>query len=243
LNAGGKIDCGRTRGVTIFNCIKPEEAGVAAKTATRSKKKRGRRASIVKPVYATAAATRQIWLTFDDGPHPTSTDKVLATLAQHGIKATFFVVGENVKTRKAIVQRAFDAGHRIGNHSYSHPNLTTLSAVQVRDQIVKTEALIGTFMGNKKIFRPPYGAHNAQVDQLIRGHGYRSIFWNVDTEDWNKKNQPTGWITLGLNQIKVRSDCRVLNHDIHATTAANLATFIQRIKQLGNVTFMDPSTL
>jgi peptidoglycan/xylan/chitin deacetylase (PgdA/CDA1 family) len=218
---------------------------VAARTATTAKKskKKSTRASVVKPVYAAAAATRHVWLTFDDGPHPTNTDKVLATLAQHGIKATFFVVGENVKSRKAVVQRAFDAGHRIGNHSYSHPNLTTLSAVQVRDQIVKTEALIGSLLGKAKLFRPPYGAHNARVDQLISAHGYRSIFWNVDTEDWNKKYQPTGWITRGLNQIKVRDDCRVLNHDIHATTAANLATFIQRIKQLGNVTFMDPATL
>ena len=216
---------------------------MAAKRATQSKKKAARSASIVKPVYATAAATKHIWLTFDDGPHSTNTDKVLATLAQHGIKATFFVVGENVKTRKAIVQRAFDAGHRIGNHSYSHPNLTTLTEAQIRDQIVKTEALISSFLGKDKLFRPPYGAHNARVDKQISGNGYRSIFWNVDTEDWNKKYQPTGWITLGVNQIKARSDCRVLNHDIHATTAANLATFIQRIKQLGNVSFMDPSTL
>jgi peptidoglycan/xylan/chitin deacetylase (PgdA/CDA1 family) len=219
------------------------EAGVAARTAPTSKKKAARPASILKPVYAAAAATKHIWLTFDDGPHSTNTDKVLATLAQHGIKATFFVVGENVKSRKQIVQRAFDAGHRIGNHSYSHPNLTTLTDAQIRDQIVKTETLISGFLGKAKLFRPPYGAHNARVDKIIAQLGYRSIFWNVDTEDWNKKNQPTGWITLGVNQIKVRSDCRVLNHDIHTTTAANLATFIQRIKQLGNVTFMDPSTL
>lgn len=213
---------------------------MAARTAKTARKKPSR--TTVIPVYA-AVRTKQIWLTFDDGPHPTNTDKVLATLAQHGIKATFFVVGENAKTRKPIVQRIFNAGHRVGNHSYSHPNLTTLSAAQVRDQIVKTDALIGTFHRGGKIFRPPYGAHNARVDGLIAQHGYRSIFWNVDTEDWNKKNQPTGWITQGLNQIKARDDCRVLNHDIHATTAANLGTFIQRIKQLGNVTFMDPATL
>ena len=211
--------------------------------AKRAKRKPGVRSRVMKPIYATARATKRVWLTFDDGPHPTNTDKVLATLAQHGIKATFFVVGENVKARKQVVQRVFDAGHRIGNHSYSHPNLTTLTSVQVRDQIVKTEALISNYLGNEKIFRPPYGAHNARVDSVIAGHGYRSILWNVDTADWNASNQPTRWITLGINQIKARDDCRVLNHDIHKTTADNLGTFIQRIKQLGNVTFMDPAGL
>jgi len=214
-----------------------------AKAANAARKAKRARASVVTPVYAAAARQKKVWLTFDDGPHPANTKKVLTTLAKHGIKATFFVIGQNAKNHIALVKAAFDAGHRIGNHSYSHPNLTTLSAANAKNEIVKTEAVIKAYLGAQKIFRPPYGAHNATVDGIIAGLNYRSIFWTVDTEDWKAANKPTKWITVGVNQIKGRDDCRVLNHDIHPTTADNLDTFIQRIKQLGNVTFMDPATL
>ena len=213
-----------------------------ARKPSRTARATRRRAAAAAPVYA-AAKQKHVWLTFDDGPHPTNTKKVLATLAGHGIKAAFFVVGQNAKSHPTVVKDAFNAGHRIGNHSYSHPNLTTLSAANVRAQIANTEALIKPYLGTKKIFRPPYGAHNATVDGIISSLNYRSIFWNVDTEDWKAANKPTKWITVGINQIKARDDCRVLNHDIHSTTADNLDTFIQRIKALGNVTFMDPADL
>lgn len=214
-----------------------------AAAAKKAKKAAGStRVSVTAPVYA-VAKQKKVWLTFDDGPHPTNTNKVLATLAKHDIKATFFVLGENAKSRLALVKAAFDAGHRIGNHSYSHPNLTTLSAANVKSEIVKTEAIIKAYLGEHKLFRPPYGAHNATVDGIISSLNYRSIFWNVDTEDWKAANKPTKWITVGINQIKTRDDCRVLNHDIHPTTANNLDTFIQRIKSLGNVVFMSPADL
>jgi peptidoglycan-N-acetylglucosamine deacetylase len=194
------------------------------------------------PIYEVAKQKR-VWLTFDDGPHPTNTKKVLTTLTKHGIKATFFVVGQNAKSHLALVRDAFNAGHRIGNHSYTHRNLTTLSAANARSEIARTEAVIKAYLGATKIFRPPYGAHNATVDGILAGLNYRSIFWNVDTEDWKPANKPTKWMTVGINQMKGRDDCRVLNHDIHPTTADNLDTFIQRIKALGNVKFMDPAEL
>jgi peptidoglycan/xylan/chitin deacetylase (PgdA/CDA1 family) len=214
----------------------------AAKASRKTPRTTRTQGGTAVPVYAAGRQTC-VWLTFDDGPHPTHTKKVLATLAGHGIKATFFVLGQNAKGNLAIVQDAFNAGHRIGNHSYSHPNLTTLSAANVRSEITRTEAVIKPYVGAQKIFRPPYGAHNATVDGIITSLSYRSVFWNVDTEDWKAANKPTKWITVGINQIKGRDDCRVLNHDIHPTTADNLDTFIRRIKALGNVKFMDPAEL
>jgi peptidoglycan/xylan/chitin deacetylase (PgdA/CDA1 family) len=219
------------------------KAAKRAKKARKAKKavRRARR-SLAAPVYA-AVKRKSVWLTFDDGPHPANTRKVLTTLAAHGIKATFFVLGENAASRIALVKEAFDAGHRIGNHSYSHPNLTTLGAADVETEIVRTEAVIKAYLGDHKLFRPPYGAHNATVDGIAGGLNYRSIFWNVDTEDWKAANKPAGWIDVGINGMDGRDDCRVLNHDIHPTTADNLDAFIQRIKSLGNVTFMAPADL
>ena len=157
---------------------------MAAKTAKKATRRKAPAPATMTPVYATALATKRVWLTFDDGPHPANTDKVLATLAQHGIKATFFVVGENVKARKPVVQRVFDAGHRIGNHSYSHPNLTTLTDAQIRDQIVKTEALISSLSRQgegipaaiRRAQRPRRQAHQpARLSQHLLERRHRGL--------------------------------------------------------------------
>jgi peptidoglycan/xylan/chitin deacetylase (PgdA/CDA1 family) len=194
------------------------------------------------PKYSTRAK-RSVWLTFDDGPHRSNTEQVLKALDQFKIRATFFVIGENVEKLQGIVRRTFDAGHRVGNHSFTHPHLPQLSPDKVREEIQKTDSLILPYAGTDKILRPPYGAHNKIVDDIITELGYRSIFWNVDTLDWDRKYQPRKWIDHGLEQIKSRDHCVVLNHDIHKTTADNLGSFLQGINQLGNVQFEPPEKL
>jgi peptidoglycan/xylan/chitin deacetylase (PgdA/CDA1 family) len=191
----------------------------------------------------TVRGRRRVWLTFDDGPHPSLTERVLDILARHGVKATFFVIGRNARAHESIVRKAFEAGHGIGNHTYTHPTLTKLSEVKVRDELKRTHDVIAPYLGSNQVFRPPYGAHNAMVDRVASRMGYRVILWNVDTVDWSAKFKPAKWVQHGLDQIRAREDSRVLNHDIHKTTADNLDTFIKRIKGLGNVTFQPPSTL
>src|SRR5688572_731689 len=88
------------------------------------------RPAVLVPSYAglaaVTAASKKVWLTLDDGPHPTHTNKILDVLDSHNIKATFFVLGTNVANHPALVKKAFDAGHHIGNHTYTHRDLTTL---------------------------------------------------------------------------------------------------------------------
>lgn len=196
----------------------------------------------VKPVYK-AAGVRSVWLTFDDGPKPATTSKVLDVLSAHGITAVFFVIGRQAKQHPELIKRIAREGHRIGNHTFNHPKLTTLTKAQVRSEIVTTEQLIKPYVTGRKLFRPPYGAHNAVVDDVVTSLGYRTIMWNVDTVDWNKAYQPTKWLQHGVDQIRARSDSVVLNHDIWKTTADNLALFIRRIKALGNVRFRKASEL
>jgi peptidoglycan-N-acetylglucosamine deacetylase len=122
-------------------------------------------------------------LTLDDGPHPKHTDRVLKTLSDH---QTFFIIGENALAFPEIVYRIASAGHRIGNHSYSHHDLTKLSAKEIESQIMKTEKLIALYSGKEKLLRPPYGAHNSLVQKVSKDLGYQLYFWNVDTLDWKK---------------------------------------------------------
>jgi peptidoglycan/xylan/chitin deacetylase (PgdA/CDA1 family) len=156
---------------------------------------------------------------------------------------TFFVVGQNVAAREAVVKRAFDAGHRIGNHSYTHPDLTKLAEPEVFSEIKRTDDLISRYAGEEKVFRPPYGSHNAKVDRVAARLGYRVVLWSVDTLDWDKHYQPDKWVQHGIDQIRNRDSSRVLNHDIHKTTADNYDTFIRRIVAIGSVIFEPPSTL
>lgn len=196
----------------------------------------------VTPRFKSAGA-KEIWLTFDDGPHPVHTKKVLDVLARHGATATFFVIGRNCafypKTLKAIA----DAGHRIGNHTWNHPKLTTLSKAKIKEELLKTEKVILPFMEGKKLFRPPYGAHNATVDEVVADLGYRTVIWNVDTVDWSKDFQPAKWVDHGLAQIKARQNSVVLNHDIWRSTASNLDTFMTRIKSIKSAAFKPAATL
>jgi peptidoglycan/xylan/chitin deacetylase (PgdA/CDA1 family) len=196
----------------------------------------------VVPKYAAAGAKR-VWLTFDDGPHRTNTPRVLDTLAAHGIKATFFLIGKNCAFYPVVLRRIADEGHRIANHSYSHANLTLLTRQKIKDELRKTEALIGPYVKGKKLFRPPYGAHNALVDEVVAELGYRLVLWNVDTLDWSAKFKPRKWVQHGINQIKARQTSVVLNHDIHRTTAANLGSFIRKIKAIRGVVLQKAADL
>jgi peptidoglycan/xylan/chitin deacetylase (PgdA/CDA1 family) len=190
-------------------------------------------------LYGGGNGTREVVFSFDDGPHPVNTPKLLDILAKHGVRAIFFMIGENLATPhgKEILKRISAEGHYVGNHSYTHPNLAKLTEAQIRDEISKTAELIGNADRGMKLLRPPYGSHNQIVDHVARELGYRLVLWNVDTQDWNPKYKEGGWVQLGLDQIEARAHSLVLNHDIHPTTVARVDEFITAIKALPNVQF------
>jgi peptidoglycan/xylan/chitin deacetylase (PgdA/CDA1 family) len=180
--------------------------------------------------YGSAKGKSEIVLTFDDGQHPELTPKLLDLLKQENIKAIFFVLGENVASGNniEIVKRAFDEGHIIGNHTYSHKNLRNLSEEKVKEEILKTEALIKEFLTILKLLRPPYGSTNLNVNKIIQDLGYVSVLWNVDTLDW--KNRSIKWVQNSIPQIDVREDSIVLMHDIHKSTVNNVAELIKTLR-------------
>lgn len=184
---------------------------------------------------------KQIWLTFDDGPHISNTAIALNTLDRHDIKATFFVLGNRVAKHGDMIKRILDRGHRIGNHTYDHIRLVGVSRAVIIEQIKKTEEALAPYQPADRIIRPPYGAHDTMVDRIIAELGYRQVLWNVDTEDWKRK--PDGWVGYGIEQVKRKNRAIVLMHDIHASTAENLNIFINKIKELGEVRFEPPATL
>jgi len=182
---------------------------------------------------------QRIHLTFDDGPHPINTPKLLDELKQSGILATFFVMGQKLETSfgQKLIQRAAAEGHQIGNHTYSHPHLTELTEDQIREEISRTERLIGDANKGLRIFRPPYGEHNALVDRVAKELGYRLVLWNVDSRDWDPSYQDH-WVDYAMEQIVTQNECILLAHDNQTTTVMKAATFIAKIRALSGSSFI-----
>lgn len=125
-------------------------------------------------------------LTFDDGPHPTYTPQMLDVLAKYKVKATFFVVGYEVKAHPELVKRMIKEGHRVGSHSYDHPQLTKLSSSAVRSQLQRTDDLIRSAGTTSRCIRPPYGDQNLRIQQIIAEFHSSTLLWDVAPDDWTR---------------------------------------------------------
>ncbi|MDD3027929.1 MAG: polysaccharide deacetylase family protein [Erysipelotrichaceae bacterium] len=129
-----------------------------------------------------------IALTFDDGSDGGNAEAILAILASYNVKATFFVTGQGAQHHPDIIKKMAAAGHPLGNHSYSHPYFTQISASQMVSELQQTETIIKNLTGKSTIpyFRPPYGAYNSTVLQVVGDAGYtKTIYWTIDTIDWS----------------------------------------------------------
>jgi peptidoglycan/xylan/chitin deacetylase (PgdA/CDA1 family) len=166
-------------------------------------------------------------MTFDDGPSATLTPKLLDLLAEHHMKATFFVVGQNAADHPEILKRAVREGHEIASHSWSHPNLGKMGDEGVRRELQKTDDAIKAAIGMRPtLMRPPYGSLTARQKEWIhREFGYRIIIWDVDPLDW-KRPGPAVVTHRILNETRPGSI--ILSHDIHPPTIEAMpATFDQ----------------
>ena len=127
----------------------------------------------------------QLALTFDDGPNPAWTPQLLDTLASHGIRATFFLVGRYAQAQPDLVRRMASEGHLIGNHSWSHPNLAITPAAKVQSELAQTADVLQQILGAPvRYFRPPFGARRPFVLRAARQLGMEPVLWNAITNDW-----------------------------------------------------------
>ena len=131
-----------------------------------------------------------ISLTFDDGPNKIQTPKVLKILQKYEIKATFFVIGENIEYQKDILKMVYNQGHEIGNHFYTHDNINNLSKSEIKENIIKTNQLIYSTIGyTPKVVRPPYGIVNDNLKEVCFELNMSIILWtdDKDSNDWQFK--------------------------------------------------------
>jgi peptidoglycan/xylan/chitin deacetylase (PgdA/CDA1 family) len=130
--------------------------------------------------------SRQLALTYDDGPNDPHTQRLLEVLARHQVHATFFLIGRYVQQRPDIVRELVKAGHVVGNHTFTHPLLIFKSARELRSQLEKCDRALTDAVGeHSNLFRPPFGGRRPAVLRIARRMGREPIMWNVTGYDWN----------------------------------------------------------
>ena len=157
---------------------------------------------------------QKIALTFDDGPHPSGTPVLLDGLAERNVKVTFFVIGENAVKYPKLLTREAEEGHIIGNHTYSHVDLTKMSQEAAECELEKTTAEIEAVTGKKtEYMRPPYGAWKKEMEEKT---GMMAVLWNVDPLDWNTDNE-----TEIVNKVVTETEENdiILLHDCYLSSA------------------------
>ncbi len=189
----------------------------------------------VQPPKPDCGVQQCLALTFDDGPSPSVTPRVLDILEKHGVHATFFLVGSRVPGNHELLQRMYKDGNEIGSHSWSHADLTKLPPQQVKDQVALAQAAItDSGVPAPTIFRPPYGAINQNVEADIP---MSIAMWNVDPQDWKAKTQQEI-----IDKVKSGSAPGrvILLHDRNQMTADALDQLIAELKgQYQLVTFSE----
>src|SRR5260221_4154293 len=179
------------------------------------------------PARASSAGVdeRIVALTFDDGPHPVLTPWLLDILQSEQVPATFYVVGSCAYRYPDIVRRAYDSGHEIGNHSWSHPFLTRISLSRAADEIGRTDELLRSINGAvPNTVRPPYGAMDRPVEGLANPRPM--ILWDVDTYDWRSRYTPA------VERAAIRSNGgRRLMQTIHPPPLAAGAPVQRQVSQ------------
>jgi peptidoglycan/xylan/chitin deacetylase (PgdA/CDA1 family) len=129
----------------------------------------------------------ELALTFDDGPNAEWTPRLLDILAHRDVRATFFLLGNRAAMQPELVRRIHTAGHTIGNHSWSHPNLARTRATRVREELKRTNETLQQIIGSPvRYFRPPFGARRPAVFRIARELGLEPVLWNAMTSDWSE---------------------------------------------------------
>lgn len=170
----------------------------------------------------------RIALTFDDGPHPVYTEKLLEGLRERGVKATFFVVGENIQGKEEVIRQMQEDGHLIGNHTYDHGDISRMSAEKACEELTKTSDLIKEITGAGTAYvRPPFGNWDEELDCRLT---MIDVKWSIDPLDWTTRN--VGQI---VNKVvtKASDNDIILLHDYYDSSVEAALQIVDTLKERG----------
>lgn len=179
----------------------------------------------------------RIALTFDDGPTPGVTERILDELKQRNLHATFFMIGRCIAAAPDLARRVLAEGHEVGNHTFTHPNMTTLADEQAEEEIQKTQDIMEEVLKYRAAwFRPPMGALRQNQAGMLVKRGLGIALWNVDPRDWSRPGE-VKIVEAVLAETKPGSI--ILCHDLYPQTANGVGAILDGLVEHG----FSPATL
>ncbi len=176
-----------------------------------------------------------LYLTFDAGYENGNTEAILDALEKHNAPATFFIVGYYLEENQDLVMRMIEDGHTVGNHSYNHPDMTTLSEAEFIKEMESLEELYLEITGSElsNFYRPPQGSFSIETLQMAQNMGYKTIFWSLAYVDWYQDDQPTKEEAYDKLLNRVHPGSIVLLHSTSSTNAEIMDELLTKWEEMG----------
>lgn len=187
-------------------------------------------------LYVGDTNKKEIYITFDSGFENGNTERILDALKKHGVKATFFLVGNYFETQPELVKRMAEEGHTIGNHTYSHPDMSKIGDIQsFQTELQKNEALYRDILGSEmpKLYRPPQGKFCEENLKMAQQLGYSTVFWSLAYVDWYTDDQPTPEQAFSKLLPRIHPGAVVLLHSTSSTNAEILDELLTKWEETG----------
>ena len=187
-------------------------------------------------LYVGDANQKEIYITFDAGFENGNTERILDALKKHGVKATFFLVGNYIETQPELVKRMAEEGHTIGNHTYSHPDMSKIGDIQsFQTELQKNESLYRDILGSEmpKLYRPPQGKFCEENLKMAQQLGYSTVFWSLAYVDWYTDDQPTPEQAFSKLLPRIHPGAVVLLHSTSSTNAEILDELLTKWEETG----------
>ena len=157
-------------------------------------------AQLFGPTLRHTTPSNKLAISFDDGPNPAITPRLLDLLDRYSAKATFFVIGKYVRESRALAKEIVSRGHLLANHTDSHPNLFFCGPQETRDELLRcTEAIHQAVWLEPRWFRPPFGFRSPWLSEIVYRQNMRTVMWSILPGDW--RNKPADWLTARMQPI------------------------------------------
>lgn len=188
-------------------------------------------------IFQGNTSVKELYLTFDNGYENGNTAKILDVLREKQIPAAFFVTGHYVKDQSELIKRMAAEGHLIGNHSWSHPDMTQISDAQIKEELDRVKMEVAALTGQKEMrfLRPPRGIFSDRTLAVSRSLGYTNVFWSIAYRDWETKKQAGAQYAYQQVVAQLHPGAVILLHAVSKDNAEALAAIIDEAQRQGYV--------
>ncbi len=185
-------------------------------------------------IYMGSGEKKYLYLTFDEGYENGQTGKILDTLKEKGVKATFFITGDYLKDEGALVDRMVNEGHEVGNHTMNHPCLPEVKSYKMEEEILSLDlAFYAKYNKHMRFFRPPEGAYSEKSLAVTKNLGYTNVFWSFAYDDWYRDKQRGADFAYKKTTENLHNGCVILLHAVSKDNADALGSIIDNARNEG----------